>query len=332
MGRRSFALAVLGMFFFTASHARTLQQRQDSTSPTTESTPVSKSDCSYEGVSDMYGIGIRLGPHLQPAALILVAALKQNETATSVSFSNLFFQLSVLVGLSYLTVTDSEFRVVDAAISVFIAQCAPAAGELKIKFSGGVLKFFRHSLLPTLSWASTFGHHAYAIWFWFRGKKQHQLLGLSANACLIGIDQLAYSTCPSYGFFFSRVTFSGWFRTLGKVHSVLVLLLFIVSMMDYGFAEKFCCQSWKDFSESFDPGDGLASQKDGVPRWQVAYITLRTFFYLLSVELMIRWNNIDGVNSMSAVGQMMPFFVGCGSVLTTLAVQWPGSGPEAVAS
>ena len=37
---------------------------------------------------------------------------------------------------------------------------------------------------------------------------------------------------------------------------------------------------------------------------------------ILAIELMIKWNHIDGVNNISTVGQVIPFFVGFGSLVT----------------
>jgi len=39
-----------------------------------------------------------------------------------------------------------------------------------------------------------------------------------------------------------------------------------------------------------------------------------SFCCILAIELMIRWNHIDGVNTISNVGQAIPFFIGFGSL------------------
>jgi len=56
---------------------------------------------------------------------------------------------------------------------------------------------------------------------------------------------------------------------------------------------------------------------------------LLTLFFILSVELMVRWNQITEVSSLDSVGQLVAFLVGFNGLLT-VAVEWDHGKYQAV--
>jgi len=48
------------------------------------------------------------------------------------------------------------------------------------------------------------------------------------------------------------------------------------------------------------------------------YTVLSIVWFILSIELTIRWNNIQGVNTIDSTGQLIPFIIGCVSASQTL--------------
>jgi hypothetical protein len=73
-----------------------------------------------KGNNDMYGLGIRIGVYLQALALAL-ATLFEQPSYRGIVFATIWFQLSMLVGVVYLTVTDDALEVVDVmVINIFM--------------------------------------------------------------------------------------------------------------------------------------------------------------------------------------------------------------------
>jgi len=69
-----------------------------------------------EGNSDLYGLGIRVGAYLQALALMLATAFKQPSYG-GIMFATIFFQLSVLVGVVYITAADGMLEATEVAIT-----------------------------------------------------------------------------------------------------------------------------------------------------------------------------------------------------------------------
>ncbi|KAF8246072.1 hypothetical protein K440DRAFT_662314 [Wilcoxina mikolae CBS 423.85] len=296
MDRRSFALSILSaVCFLSATKARTLD-RQQVTPSSTPSTGQLESQCGFNGTSDMYGLGIRLGVYLQTFALLLARAFDITESMEAISFSGCFFKLSMLTGLSVITIASPKFNVVEAGIVVAFTLCTHEAVDFNNETTKPSRWGFIKGLLPILVLSSQIGLSAYSIWFWFRG-----------------IDWLAHSACPSYGFFFARVTYFGWFRIFGKIFTIFQFLLLIVLSI-YVVGRKM--ERLKPPKMPQDHKTTTVVRKIIPWAW--------SFLCILAIELMIRWNHIDGVNSISSVGQVIPFFVGFGSVVT-VAIEWEKS-------
>ena len=102
----------------------------------------------------------------------------------------------------------------------------------------------------------------------------------------------------------------GWFRTFGKTFSIIQFVLIVVLMLLVAvrmLANK--------------PLPIYSFIGTLVNSWAIMLVRqilpwLWSFFCILAIELMIKWNHIDGVNNISTVGQVIPFFVGFGSLVT----------------
>ena len=51
--------------------------------------------------------------------------------------------------------------------------------------------------------------------------------------------------------------------------------------------------------------------------WNI-YTVVTIVWFILSIELTIRWNNIQGVNSVDSTGQLIPLIIGCVSASQVL--------------
>ncbi|KAF8241616.1 hypothetical protein K440DRAFT_608344 [Wilcoxina mikolae CBS 423.85] len=291
-----------------------------------QQTPGSRAElvCGFEGIADMYGLGIRLGVYFNAIAMLISFTFDQR-SISSISFSNGLFQFSMLIGLSYITITEPDrFHLVEAAIVVMFTFCSTTPFRIDFELPRDytlekIQQFSRMTLIPALRKSIELALLAYSVWFWFRG-----------------IDRLSSTPCTSYGFFFARVSFFGWFRTLGKIYSIIefsshVLMLYLLPVLIF-FEDRVpgMEEILEELRMYFRP------RKSQQPRPTTAHAVYRKLnlilgvvFCILSVELMIRWNNITGVNSIASVGQMIPFLIGFGSLLT-IPLDWePTWSPNA---
>jgi len=288
--------------------------------------------CSFEGNNDIYGQGIRAGVYLQAASIATATLFGQKAILNKISYGSGIFQFALTVGLCILTTTSSDFRAVEAALVVLLAICssfqAPSPGS----------NMFLHrpwTLDKVQSWVQDAGLPlfrngvemillCYSVWFWFRG-----------------LDVLPHSeACTTYAFFFSRVDLYGWFRTLGKVYIILELVSQVVVFVFW----------MKSRSSNKTPEDALPqveAQMQDAPEqtpesfrdiykkaWHLFFgfnrFMLLTFI-ALSVELMIRWNNVTSVSSLKNVGQLIALLVGVGGFVSVV-LEWEHGDPSATAS
>lgn len=285
-----------------------------------------QSECGYDGNPDLYGLGIRIGIYLQTTACTAAVLFGQDRLMTAISYGNGIFQFALVVSLLILTTTSPEFQAVEAAIVVLLAICSSIQGfqpfptpsledgtdhprpsrlvrtQRWIVASG--LPFFRQSMELIL--------YSYSIWFWF-----------------VGLDRLAHSdSCTSFGFFFAPVDLYGWFRTLGKIYIIAETA-----------NQIFMSIAWvKIMLRKPEAEDGRRAPSVG-PHSETLRLRLRrleawyrrnwqwlqgfgrvTFmvFLILSVELMIRWNQISKVSTLANAGQIIAFLVGFGGLISLL--------------
>ena len=158
---------LLVMCWLSTSKAHPLERRQSTAPP---STGQSELRCRIDGTSDMYGLGIRLGIYLQTFAVLVAAAGKQTTSMEGISFAGCFFKLSMLSGLSILTLGTAEFNVVEAGIIIAFTICTHEAIHFQSKPKGGsAWELIRTGALPILIFSAQLGLGSYSIWFWFRG-------------------------------------------------------------------------------------------------------------------------------------------------------------------
>lgn len=193
-----------------------------------------------------------------------------------------------------MTVIDDQLEVVEAAIVILFTFCSVSISNPEEKaFTRpeqynfqGIRFWLRHSFMPFAKMLTDLGLNLYWTWFWF-----------------VGIEKQKLSPCTGYAFFFSKVSMFGWFRTLASIVTVsmVVLDLFLIARVLSG---RQPLPGWVS---------GLTKCNSKSPSVLCAYrsigllVTLAIVgFYALSVELMIYWNSIQGVNTvLGSVGQMV---------------------------
>ncbi|KAG8914539.1 hypothetical protein FRC00_012642 [Tulasnella sp. 408] len=255
--------------------------------PQRRADPESQS-CGFDGDSNTYGLGIRLGLYLQWLSTALCSLLKSSseEESKNMKGVNLCFQASVFGGLLYVTFTDG--RTLGSgqlyAAEVWIMLCLCTGG-----FAGSLTdytnpKYLAHNICKhvlDIAWTS------YGIWFFFTG-----------------MDQMAHPPCSRYAFFYTKVDMYHWFRVLSKIGIISFLLTPI-----YFLAIQFAILSGNGAEELQE------EIEDDIADFKTAIGLLVPLFSLVSViistELTIRWNHIHSVDSMGETGQLIPLIVAC---------------------
>lgn len=231
------------------------------------------------GNSDLYGIGVRVGLYAQWVATLLVTVFDP-KTESTYRIANLIIQWSVFLGLC--TQSSQGDPVVGAIITQYLLF-----GSLSSVTGDGIKHFSHFSGIFRVVFYTAVA--AYGCWFWYQG-----------------IDVMSIEGCPDIAFF-RGVTIHGWFRTLGKVVSVLGLVICVCLLFYsvYATARRFR----KGFREGFGRREKVRPQVELV-LLLLSMALIGISIYL--VEHLIMVNNIDGVGipQIGTVGQLIPLLAG----------------------
>ncbi|KIM30565.1 hypothetical protein M408DRAFT_323343 [Serendipita vermifera MAFF 305830] len=267
--------------------------------------------CGFEGNSDMYGLGIRVGIYLQSGSFIIAELINRRSVLDQLAFGNSVFQLALTIGLIYMTVTSPAFEAIEAAIIVLVNMCLFSGPHVTIP-----------ELEPSLHRPYTLSNVQEFVRYWgfwvYKFTVGYVLMGYSAWFWFAGLDKLARSPCTGFAFFFTRVDLYGWFRTLGKAYVVWELLL-----RTFGYSAWFAGLCKSDQNESSHGGQ---VDEEWIRREKGTFwIILPAFnrftilvFSILSVELMIKWNQVAGVEDLASVGQLIAFLLGFGGIISVI--------------
>ncbi|KAG8922928.1 hypothetical protein FRC02_011507 [Tulasnella sp. 418] len=147
----------------------------------------------------------------------------------------------------------------------------------------------------------------------------------------IGMDAMQAPPCSHYAFFFAKVDLYHWFRTMQKVFFTIAAVLCSILLM-FTFASFITCTRASGFRKTlghifgFQP-DGTDDEVDnGRMPPEKTKLTLRSvnlsstafIFFIVSTELVIKWNHIEGVHNMGSTGQLLPVVIGGGSFIRVL--------------
>lgn len=252
--------------------------------------------CSFQGNSDIYGIGVRYGFYLQWLATLLITIFTPSEEDT-VRIVNLTIQTSIFLGIA--VQSSSETNPVEPIIVLFL-MCG-SLSSLNFKGMGNwkhVSGVFRTLFYAALS--------AYGIWFWWVGLDK-MMKAASDNGSCVAIA------------FFGRAKVDGRFRTFGKVISIIGLVLSVCLI-------GVCVHAlWKRFQDRFD--DAMKRPRRQRPQVEIMLLLLSAgliAFSIAVVEYLIRVNGITGLQQIDAVGQLIPFLIGileCTSIIWRIVIK-----------
>jgi hypothetical protein len=233
--------------------------------------------CPFSGNADLYGIGVRSGFYLQWFSTLLITTFIPHEEVF-IRVVNLLIQSAVFLGL-LLTTIDNKIKAIETLITLWLLF-----GALSSLSGDGILPFDHWSGRFRILFYSAVS--AYACWFWF-----------------VGLDRIMVPDCIVIAFFGST-PIGGWFRTAGKVLSILGLIICAV------------------FFFLAIPKIRRKEEEQMVrPRVEIGLLLTSFILIIISIaalEHLLESNGISGINDILSVGQLIPLLVGSFSAGTTL--------------
>ncbi|UKZ73709.1 hypothetical protein TrVFT333_001359 [Trichoderma virens FT-333] len=231
------------------------------------------------GNSDLYGIGVRVGLYAQWVATLL-ATLFDPKTEGTYRIANLIIQWSIFLGLC--TQSSAGDPVIGAVITQYLLF-----GSLSSLTGDGISHLSHFSGIFRIVFYTAVS--SYGCWFWFNG-----------------IDDMTVEVCRDIAFFGS-ISLYGRFRTVGKVFSVLGLIVCVISLIYSVFATT------RRFKDGFR--NGFEAKEKTRPQVELVLLLLSMALIGISiylVEHLIQINEITGVDvgQINTVGQLIPLLAG----------------------
>lgn len=286
-------------------------------------------ECGFEGNNDAYGIGIRLAMYIQWITCLLISCFFKAGASSVIVITNCF-QLSMIIALLYLTIQQgSDLQVSEAYLMLTIcAGGVTTSGIIDVRllhrFDRKDAEAYTAALGSAVQFFVQLVVLAYAIWLLFTG-----------------MDSMQHPPCSTSGFFFARVNLYHWVRTVFKVIFVSGILgLLIVPSFQIVDAHS-RSRPATPVSPTL-PDSATVSEADlnrnpnlstiSLSSSDMSYATAlkasttkwfgfvqgvtRLGMFILAVELIIKWNHIQGVNKMGSTGQILPFVVAVGGLMS----------------
>jgi hypothetical protein len=259
--------------------------------------------CLIPGDEDLFGIGIRIGLYFQILSNFVIALLHPEE-AYDTFLPNLFFFTGIVVALVYTASQTSPPPGSLIACTWFplmmFTSFAPAmtATDENPKMINMLFRLLAYHVL-LLSFLCV------NLWFWFKE---------------VDVVDPAQCMVPRVFFFANLSAHSGirvLFRIFCVLATLLTLMLIITSII--GIRAQLNDQEprpvnpipVKPWIQSV-----FKFMSNPVPSriFAAAYLA----FVILAFELQLRWNHIDGINSVNSSGQIIPLTIGTLSLLQAI--------------
>ncbi|KAL7626542.1 hypothetical protein AAE478_003314 [Parahypoxylon ruwenzoriense] len=284
-------------------------------------------DCPIQGNPDLYGLGVRLGLYIQLLALTL-ARPSVKLAFKAINTSTIAFILASFIVLARESASRSLFAP-EAYLLFFLLVPQLIVNIMGSNLLSGVIG--ARGVSSTLLWGA---FCYYFSWFWW-----------------IGLDVLPMSGCEDeFGFFFTRVSLRGWFRTFNKViwtisniaFGMLILIIpFQILFWIYGY--RMLRRTAREEHNSSAPAPNSAVLQDRntsegdsrvsrptegqypVEQNVFSHIYLQAWtlipfaVFVSGAEMTIRFNNIQGVNTVNSASQLIPLVLALGLLVHVIS-------------
>ncbi|KAH8891724.1 hypothetical protein GQ53DRAFT_865701 [Thozetella sp. PMI_491] len=274
--------------------------------------------CEFDGNSDMYGLGIRVGFYLQWYGVILASWIAEEEVQglrrgnalfISATFLALIIQTyaatlrAVEIYIILLLTFGAYYWYVPLYIWRLLVRCDPLRDPTRWPLvpssrAYGILWF---GLLVAVT--------CYQLWFWTTG---------------INTAAPSLNNCPEYGFLFSIIPLNNAGFVAFNITFSIVLLCICSLMLCF----RARCIT---VPASIRKRERRARRNPPSVVRLECLLQLQTFFNLIvtsivtaATELTIQWNNIGGVNQVASAGQTIPMVIAIGMIAHIFYVYWVG--------
>lgn len=286
-------------------------------------------ECGFSGDDNTYGLGIRLGVYLQWVTSSIAYNFVPEEAVTMRGVNNCF-QAAMFAGLLFITITKGpELYAVEAFIMLIFCMGGVCSGHNPTEKVTGSFEPKKYAYYRTTTFGRLIrillglGFCVYGVWYTFKG-----------------MDEMKHPPCSTYVFFFARVNLYNWFRTFAKImftaHAIGFALMIIVGfsfivIAFWGRADTVTVpEMGLDEIGSNDSGSGCrcspstasdrtrgGDSKSGSGFSKLSFSGALLLF-ITAVELMVRWNHIQGVDSLGSTGQLLPLIIGIGGMFRVI--------------
>jgi hypothetical protein len=272
------------------------------------------SECIRSGDADVIGLGVRLGVYLQLLAAFLTAIVTAFQQDTGPGMESTV-QTTAVTALALLMTTTIQGARQEIADYSFIVAMAMLALQQIIVLCGMVDKRVLTSC-GTRLFCYVITLWTYGLTFWFYS---------------VGYRSLEQEACDmTYVFFFVRVPAYTWFRIL-TLFSCVIGVIYYFTIMCYDCALS---AAHSDLAPDGNAADALiASSHDMVNKntFRVNFMIGVCFSAALMVaivEMTIKYNNIEGVNSIQGTGQFLALFAGIFVLVITIKECFCGTSSQ----
>ena len=284
----------------------------------------------------MYGLGIRIGFYLQWYAVEIASWFAPSEVnsirlTNSVFIAATFLALLIQVGRDVLNLQVVEVYIillvtfgyylflVPVYAWRFLTGYDPAFDPTRYPqvWTGEVYSVLNFLLLVAVA--------SFQLWFWFSR-----------------VPQLDSQSCQEYGFFFAKIRLNEkHFEILNIVFYFLLLsccaiVLFITILVKTKrAAEK--RPPYLGYSTSLGRCSIPSAHKadissrmthiDSLQKLRSTFNIVVASTVIAATELTIRWNKIQGVNSLTSAGQTIPLLIGIAAILRIAYIRISGGEP-----
>ncbi|KAF7502465.1 hypothetical protein GJ744_005793 [Endocarpon pusillum] len=330
-------MAILVQFLFFAGLATSLAIRDSANTGGAAS-----ETCGFQGNSDIYGLGIRLGIYLQWISSCLSFHGRFNKRwSTGLVDVATIFEIALFIATLFL-VADQGSTVYSVEIMlmtlIFFGDFyfVQVAAVLSYRNFSGMFSLAGMLLRLLLCLAML----SFSVWFWFPG-----------------FDRFQDTACGSYAFIFAKAPISAggvrkFLQGLACIHLVVwtiplslpmitacgvVAMAFMIVLIEamltgrdgsdgrlgfFASAANFWQTPLEDLGGN-DKTDDVADPWDSEKarrrrRGALFVLPFLIAFMIVTIELTLAFNSITGVYTIKSTGQLIPFIVGLGGIWTTV--------------
>lgn len=305
----------------------------------------------FKGDSDTYGLGIRIGLYFQWVTSSIAYNLVPSEAINMRGVNNCF-QLAMFAGLLYVTITNEQLHAVEAYLILLFCMGGVCSGTVEVDDEIGEDRESRVDGVARKSYAyleaSSLGGYVrvllgcgfigYGLWFVFLGmdNMHHKQTDCNYVFFLARVDLFGwFRTLLKILFVCATIpaVLSLVFMTISLVNTSWVFFLeggwqgrvrphkhgALPSNGENVTSSKSKQSTSSEVKTALSEDEAAEASEDEKPglqniklRKQNVGFSGALLFFILSVELIIKWNKIEQVGSIGSTGQLLPVIIGVG--------------------